>query len=224
MEPDYDKNWVEDKSTLHVAYNEVVKKDGSVRYEGKNEEGDWIDLSLFYKPGDGVRVCNVKVGFKIINSKGESKIISVYETDEDGYIITEDVVGGQTKVPYLIKLASELTFVDGEYKCYPVYKRNVENEWYDVKMYYVYSPTYVRMLVENGEITFLSPNPTDISVTVKPDRTICVSGNATSLNTNIYNTYGMRIYSGRDEEIKVASPGIYTVVIGNDFRKTVVVK
>ena len=230
MEPDYDKNGIEDKSTLHAGYNEVVKKDGSVRYEGKNEEGDWIDLSLFYKPGDGVRKCNVKVGLKTINSKGESKIISVYETDKDGIPVNLEYYHvSSTQISYLMRLASELTFVDGEYKCYPIYKRNGENEWYDVKMYYVDSPTYVRMLVENGEITFLTPNPADISVTVKPDRTICVSGKATSIDTNIYNTYGMRVYSGRDEEIKVASPGIYTIVISafrkeNCFSKTVVVK
>lgn len=34
----------------------------------------------------------------------------------------------------------------------------------------------------------------------------------------------MRVYSGRDEEIKVASSGIYTVVVGDDFRKTIGVK
>lgn len=228
MEPDYEKTGIEeDTSVLHRDYLIVWSQTGDSgrKYKGKNGDDDWVSLAIFYKPGDGISVCNVQVGLNIINSEGENKIISVYQMDENGQVITEGAGFGQTPVSYLKELASQCNLEDGEYKCYQVYKRNGENEWHDSAIYWLWSPTYIRLIVEDGEMTFLTPYP---SVSVESDRTIRVR-RATSLNTNIYNTYGMRVYSGKDEEIKVTSPGIYTVIIGNElidyiFKKTIVVK
>lgn len=215
MEPDYDKTWVADPTIYGCCR---VWGSNGWKYEGKNDETDWIDFGVDFT--HSVRQ-KLQVGLKIVSPKDENKYTLVFECDEEGFVPNYSIYSK----PYNIKkFLYPFNFSDGEYKCYLVYRKDDNDEWHDMKFFYIWDPTYIRMLVENGEITLLSPNPADISVSVKPDRIICVSGVGTSHNINIYNTYGMRVYSGRDEEIKVASSGIYTVVVGDDFRKTIGVK
>lgn len=129
--------------------------------------------------------------------------------------------------PSLIK---NLNLKDGRYKVNGIYKNRDDKDWKIIKGTIPISPSYMGiMIVNNGDISFISfidliEEEGRINVTVDEDRVISIENRITQEMIHVFNTYAMRVYSGHDTQIKVDCAGIYTIVVGTDFKKTIVVK
>ncbi len=222
-EPDYEMREEED-STVEptTAYIGITDNEGKWNYTEDNGDEDEFTNGL-YNSSD---YRNIEIGLRIAVSEKENKYISLCSFDKEGNCISNEYVqysGLQTKVKYLAELASMLNLNGGKYKCYPAYRKFEDNEWKDIEITLHVSASCIFMLVKDSKIVFSTPDINKISVRVE-DKTICIDDYYTTYNINIFNTYGLLVYSGSEDKIKVNSAGVYTIKIGWDFHKSVIVK
>ena len=218
-EPDYEMKG-ESNITYTVTSFSVKNNNWETIYSMENAEDDWVEfgIDIFEEPR------NIDFGLRISISDKENKFINIFFLDENCSIIDRtnlDEYGG-IKIKNLIELASKLGLNKGKYKCYPAYKK--DNEWYDYRIKSLVSPLYINLIVkDDGSIVFTTPDVRNTSFKVE-DKTICIEENCMNADVHIFNTYGLCVFSGREDKIKVPSAGIYTVKIGQNFYKTLIVK
>lgn len=221
-EPDYEMKGEEEEECSTGSI--LIRNSDGFNYSEENGEEDYFDM--------GYNVPNIEGGIRIAVSETENKYIKLLETDEVGFHIeNENLYWGLPKVKYMVELASKLGLANGKYKCYPVYKKKGEEKWNDSKIASHDSPSYILMIVSDSGIVFTTPDISKAAVRVE-DKTICIDGYCLVGNINIFNTYGLLVYSGKDDKIKVNSAGVYTIKIGSKiafygregFIKSVVVK
>ncbi|MDE6264076.1 MAG: hypothetical protein K2M11_02915 [Paramuribaculum sp.] len=167
--------------------------------------------------------CAIEVGIRIAISDTDNRYISLYSYDKNGDRVANEYVNyGIVQVKFMIELASKLGLEKGKYKCYPAYKK--DNKWYDFKVELPISPLYINLIVkDNGSIVFTTPDVRNTAIKVE-DKTICIEENCMNADVHIFNIYGLCVFSGREDKIKVPSAGIYTVKIGENFYKTLIVE
>ena len=212
-EPDYEMKGEDNSDDYTTMLIAIAYIEDNVNAD-ENDENDRFFNTINYD----VDKRNMEVGIRIAISDTDNKYISLYSFDEN----EERIGSNDVYVKYMIGLASQLGLEKGKYKCYPAYKK--DNVWHDYRITSPLSPLYINLIVkENGGIVFTNPDVCNTVIKVE-DKTICIEENCMNADIHIFNTYGLCVFSGREDKIKVPSAGIYTVKIGENFYKTLIVK
>lgn len=219
-EPDYEmKDVVEDNIDYTAAWVGVIKENGTLNYTDTNEDND-----VFYIQRNYGYLRNVEFGLRIVVSDTENKYLPLFEINDKSHVITNDYVDemGRVKTTYIADLTSKLNLSEGRYQCFPMFRLKGEEEWHDCEITIPIFPNCVLLYVKGTVNALTSPNVENTIITVE-DKIINIDEYYSNHMIHIFNTYGLCVYSGKENKINVKTAGIYTIKIG-DFYKTLLVK